>query len=358
LAAGGLPGGGGAGGPDAGLTADLAAAEAAAGRWSRALDLYGRLLEADPENRDLLLAHREIVYAHAPRFELGHYSLLQESATQHVEEAVWVGWLADRWWLRTGARYGTYHQDHSESQNAFTEEVGTALAALGVQATRAITLWGGLEESRRRESIFRTTGRLGGFYDDGQATTALLDVAIRELLTNPVSAVPLNGTTDRVTLDVARRILPPVVLGLHYDFRHYRASHEDLGHRWEAAARAEIEVVRTRVQVTLIPQVFFSEYTPTAGSPLRDQVVFIRREDIVALGALVGWDITSALRVQAGTVGRRDLHRSLTSYEVTGEGRWRIRPWLDARLLYTRNTESTTVGGEEQSFLGRLEIRY
>jgi tetratricopeptide (TPR) repeat protein len=343
---------------DAGLTADLAAAELAAGRWSRARDLYGRLLEAHPEDRDLLLAHREIVYAHAPRFELGHYSLLQQSATQHVEEAVWVGWLADRWWLRAGSRYGTYHQDHSESQNAFTEEIGTVLAALGFQATRAVTVWAGLEESRRRESIFRTTGRLGALYDDARATTAILDIAIRELLTNPVSAVPLNGTTDRVTVDVARRILTPVVLGLHYDFRHYRASHEDLGNRWEAAARAEIELVRTRVQVTLIPQVFFSQYTPTADSPLRDQVVFIRREDIVALGGLVGWDVTSALRVQAGAVGRRDLHRALTSYEVTGEGRWRIRPWLDARVLYTRNTESTTVGGEEQSFLGRLEIRY
>jgi tetratricopeptide (TPR) repeat protein len=343
---------------DPSLTADLAAAELAAGRWSHALDLYGRLLEADPDDRDLQTTYREIVYARAPRFELGHYSLLQPSAHQHVEEAVWVGWLADRWWLRTGARYGTYHQDHAEGQNAFTEEVGTVLAAVGLQATRALSLWGGLEESRRRETIFRTTGRLGAAYDDGRATTAILDVAIRELLTNPVSAVPRNGSTDRVTVDLARRVLTPVVLGLHYDFRHYRASGEDLGNRWEAAARAEIELVRTRVQLTLIPQVFFSEYTPIAGSPLRDEVTFLRREDIVALGGLFGWDVTSALRIQVGAVGRRDFHRASSSWEATAEGRWRIRPWLDARLLYTRNTESTTVGGEEQSFLGRLEIRY
>jgi hypothetical protein len=112
------------------------------------------------------------------------------------------------------------------------------------------------------------------------------------------------------------------------------------------------------VQVTLIPQVFFSEYTPTAGSPLRDAVTFLRREDIVAIGGLIGWDVTPALRLQAGSVGRRDLHRSLTSWEVTGEGRWRIRPWLEGRVLYTRNTESTTVGGQEESFLGRLDILY
>jgi hypothetical protein len=43
---------------------------------------------------------------------------------------------------------------------------------------------------------------------------------------------------------------------------------------------------------------------------------------------------------------------------VTGEGRWRIRPWLEGRVLYTRNTESTTVGGQEESFLGRLDILY
>jgi len=343
---------------DPALAADLAAAELAAGRWRSALDLYGRLLESDPENRALLDAHREIVLAHAPRVELGHYSLLQTSAEQHVEEAAWRAWVAERWWVRAGARYGTYHQERTADQGPFTEYVGTVFATLGFQATRALSFWGGIEESRRREDIFRTTGRLGAAYDDARATTATLDAAIGELLTNPVSAVPKNGSTDRVSVDVARRILTAVVLGLHYDYRHYRASDEELGNRWEAAARTEIELVRSRVQVTLIPQVFFAEYTPTAGSPLREEVSFIRREQILGIGGLFGWDVTSTLRLQAGAVGRRDVYRAITSWEVTGEGRWRIRPWLEGRVLYTRNTESTTIGGLEQSFLGRLEILY
>jgi hypothetical protein len=243
-------------------------------------------------------------------------------------------------------------------QPGFTEEVWTALATLGFQPTPAVSLWAGLEEARRREEIFRTTGRLGASYDDARATTATLEVAIRELLTNPVVALPRNGSTDRVTVDLARRVLVPVVLAAHYDFRQYRVSGETLGDRWEAAARAELELLRSRVQVTLVPQVFFSEYRPIAGSPLRDAVTFLRREDIVAMGAVVGWDVTPAIRLQAGSVGRRDLHRSITSWEVTGEGRWRIRPWLEGRVLYTRNTESTTVGGQEESFLGRLDILY
>jgi tetratricopeptide (TPR) repeat protein len=343
---------------DTGLTADLAAAELAAGRWNRALDLYGRLLRADPDNREVLTAHREILLAHAPRVELSHYTLLQAAATHHVEEAAWRGWLADRWWLRAGARYGSYHQDRVVGQSAFSEDVWTALATVGFRPTRAVSLWAGLDESKRRESIYRTTGRLGGTYDDGKATTATVDAAVRELLTNPVAAVPRNGSTDRVTVDVARRVLVPVVLGVHYDFRHYRASDEDLGDRWEAGGRAELELVRSRVQVTLIPQVFFSRYTPTAESPLREAISFIRREDVVAIGSVVGWDVTPALRVQAAVVGRRDLHRAITSWEANGEGRWRIRPWLEGRVLYTRNTESTTVGGQEESFLGRLEILY
>jgi tetratricopeptide (TPR) repeat protein len=343
---------------DAGITADLAAAELGAGRWNRALDLYGRLLDADPDNREALAAYREIVFAHAPRVELIHYTLLQPAATHHVEEAAWRGWLADRWWLRAGARYGSYHQDRVVGQPAFSEEVWTVLATLGFRATRAISLWAGLEESRRREDIYRTTGRLGGVFDDTRATTATVDVAIHELLTNPVAALPRNGSTDRVTVDVARRVLVPVVLGAHYDFRHYRASGEDLGDRWEAAARAELELVRSRVQVTLIPQVYFSRYTPTADSPLRDEIAFIRREDILAIGSVVGWDVTPALRLQASAVGRRDLHRAITSWEVNGEGRWRIRSWLEGRVLYTRNTESITVGGREESFLGRLDILY
>ena len=347
-----------------GLTADVAAAELGAGRWTRALELYGRMIEGDPDNRDALAAYREILLGHAPRVELSHYTLLQETAIHHVEEAAWRGWLADQWWLRAGVRYGSYHQrrvrgtDGAVSQAAFSEQIKTALATVGFQPTPRWTLWAGLEESARREEIFRTTGRVGAGYDDGKATLLALEIAVRELLTNPVAAIPRNGTTDRVTVDVARRVLVPVVLAAHYDFRHYRVSGEDLGDRWEAAARAELELVRSRVQVTLIPQVFFSEYTPIAGSPLRDTVSFLRREDIIGIGAVVGWDVTSALRLQAGSVGRRDLHRALTSWEATGEARWRIRPWLEGRVLYTRNTESTTIGGQEESFLGRLDILY
>lgn len=343
---------------DPGLTADLAVSELAAGRWNRALELYERLLIDDPDNRDVLGAHREILLGHAPRVELSHFTLLQQSATQNVEEAAWRGWLADRWWLRAGTRFGSYHQDRVVGQAAFTDDVGSVFAILGFHPTRALSLWAGLEESVRREDIFRTTGRLGAAYDDARSTTATLEVAVRELLTNPVTAVPRNGSTDRVSVDVARRVLVPLVLAAHYDFRYYRASDQDLGYRWETAARAEIEVVRSRVQVTMIPQLFFAEYTPIAGSPLRQEVSFIRRENIAGIGALIGWDVTPALRLQAGSVGRRDFYRALTSWEVTGESRWRIRPWLEGRVLYTRNTESTTVGGQEQSFLGRLDILY
>ncbi|MEX2222759.1 MAG: tetratricopeptide repeat protein [Candidatus Rokuibacteriota bacterium] len=344
--------------PDAGLTAELAATERAAGGWSRALGLYGGLLAADPDNRDLLAAYREIVLTRAPRIELSHYSLLQAAATHHVEEAAWRGWLADRWWLRAGSRYGSYRQDRIAGQPGFTEEVWTVLAALGLQPSPTVSLWLGLEEARRRSDVYRTTGRLGAAYDDARATAATMDVAIRELVTNPVAALPRNTSADRVTLDASRRVLNAVVLGGHYDFRHYRAAGEHLGDRWEAAARAELELVRGRVQVTLVPQVFFAQYTPEADRPLRDEISFIRREDVVAIGMVVGWDITSALRMQAGSVGRRDLYRSITSWEVTGEGRWRIRPWLEGRVLYNRNTESTTVGGQEESFLGRLDILY
>ena len=343
---------------DRGLIVDLAAAELAAGRWNRALDLYGRLLSDDPDNRDLLGAYREILLGRTPRIELSHLTLLQQSATQNVEEAAWRAWLADRWWLRAGTRFGSYHQERVVGQSPFTEDVGAVFATLGFQPTRALSLWAGIDEAVRREDIFHTTGRLGAGYDDARATTASLEVAIRELLTNPVTAVPRNGSTDRVSVDLARRVLVPLVLGAHYDFRYYRVSHEDLGYRWEMAARAEVELVRSRVQVTLIPQVFFSEYTPITGSPLREEVSFIRREQILGIGALVGWDVTSALRLQAGSVGRRDVFRAITSWEVTGEGRWRIRPWLEGRVLYTRNTESTTIGGLEQSFLGRLDILY
>jgi hypothetical protein len=205
---------------------------------------------------------------------MSHYSLVQRAATHHVEEAVWRAWLADRWWVRAGTRYGSYHQDVLPGQPGFTQEIWTVLASLGFQPKPGLSFWIGLEEARRREDVYRTTFRLGGAFDDAKATTMALEVAVRELLTNPVLALPRDGSTDRVSVDVARRILNPVVLAGHYDFRHYRVSGEGLGNRWEAALRAEIELLRDRVQVTLIPQAFFSEYTPTAGSPLRERSPF------------------------------------------------------------------------------------
>ena len=343
---------------DRGLIADMAAAELAAGRWNRAQELYGWLLGDDPDNRDVLGAYREILLGHAPRVELYHLTLLQQSATQNVEEAAWRAWLGDRWWVRAGTRFGSYHQERVVGQSPFTEDVWSTFATVGFRPTRALSVWAGIEDSLRRGDISLTTGRFGALYDDARAIAASLDVAVRELLTNPVTAVPRNGSTDRVSVDLARRVLVPLVLAAHYDFRYYRVSHEDLGYRWEAAGRAEVELVRSRVQVTMIPQVFFAEYTPIAGSPLREEVSFIRREQILGIGTLIGWDVTPALRLQAGSTGRRDVFRAITSWEVTGEGRWRIRPWLEGRVLYTRNTESTTIGGLEKSFVGRLEILY
>ena len=182
---------------DTGLTADLAAAELAAGRWNRALDLYGRLLDGDPENRDALAAYRDILLGHAPRIELTHYSLLQQAATHHVEEAAWRGWLSDRWWLRAGTRYGSYHQERVIGQPSFTRG-GVDRARHGrVPAHAAPSRSGrGLEESRRREEIFRTTGRARRGLRRRRATRPRLEVAVRELLTNPVVALPRNGTTD------------------------------------------------------------------------------------------------------------------------------------------------------------------
>src|SRR5581483_11954339 len=49
-----------------GIAADLAAAELAAGRWTRALELYEGAIDGDPDNRDALGAYREILLGHAP----------------------------------------------------------------------------------------------------------------------------------------------------------------------------------------------------------------------------------------------------------------------------------------------------
>ncbi len=72
------------------------------------------------------------------------------------------------------------------------------------------------------------------------------------------------------------------------------------------------------------------------------------------IGLLVGIDLLPRVRLQAGSVGRRDLHRAITSWEVTGDGRWRIHPRVDLRVLYTRNTEGGAVGGKEESVSGVL----
>lgn len=344
--------------PDAaGVTAELANALLQDGRWARALSLYGGVIERDPDNEDVRAAYREILATHASRIELIHNTLLQTSATHHTEEVAWKGWLGQRWWLRVGARHAIYTQDSVPGVDGFTEEVQTALALLGFQLGPRWTARAGLEEARREDTV-RTTLRLGGAFDDGRATTASLGIAVRELLTNPVTAIPLRGTTDRLTADISRRLTDRLTVAGQYQRLRHRVSGDELGVEWELAGRAEVELLRGRLQLTLIPQLFFSEYTPSVGSPLRERVSFIRRQDIIASGVLMGLDLLPGVRAEIGSVGRRDLHRALTSWEVTGEGRWQIHPRVEFHLLYTRNTEGGTIGGKEESFTGGLTVLY
>lgn len=344
---------------DAGLLGDLAQAELQDGHWTRALALYADILEADPETEAARVAHRELRTTYAPRVEVLHRTLLQAAATSHIEEAAWRGWLTETWWLRGGVRQAHYVQDAvpASSIGPFKEDVQTLLLALGLRLTPRWSARGGLEESVRGERL-RTTLRLGGAFDDGQATFASLDVALRDLLTNPVSAVTRDGTTDRLTADVLRRVGNRATVGGRYEYRHYRARGQSLGDDWELSGRLEIELLRGPLEVTLGPQLFFQEYTPIAGSPLREQISFIRRQRVVATGLTIGGEPWPGLRVQVGAVGRRDWYRALTSYEVSGELRWRIHRRLEFQLLYTRNSEGTRVGGKEESFAGSLHLLY
>ena len=342
---------------DLSLLRDLGGAELRAGHWSRTLALYGDVLGREPDNTEVRAAYREIALLHAPRVELLHNTLLQKAATHQTEEAAWRGWLAEWLWLRTGARGAVYRQHQTSTVAPFTTDVETVFGLLGYEVSSHTTLRVGLDQSRHDER-YRTTVRLGGLFDDGRTTRASLDVVVRELLTNPVAAIPLGGTTDRVTVDVARRVMDRLTVAGRYDYRHFRVSGEELGSDWQAEARAEIELLRGRVALTLIPQLFFSEYRPTAADPLRQQVSFLRRQDVLAIGALVGLELLPGLRAQFGTVTRRDVFRALTSYEVTGEIRWRLSSRIEFDVLYNRNTESSLIGGQEESFTGTLSIRH
>jgi Tetratricopeptide repeat len=342
---------------DRSIATDLAHAQARAGQWRAALSLYDDILERDPENEEIRSARREIALAHAPRVEVLQRTLLQPGATHQTQEVTWMGWLADRWWLRTGGRHGGYVLDPKLGASGFHEDVQTALATVGYSLSPRWSASSGLEESQRGD-VFRTTFRLGGVFDDGKLTYGTLDTAAREVLTNPVTAIPLNGATDRVTLDLSRRLAGRLVGAAHYSWRHFTVSGQELGTEWEAAGRAEIELLKSPASVTLTPQTFFSQYSPTAPSPLRDTVTFIRRQDIIATGLLVGLDLWPGARAQLGAVGRRDLFRAITSWEATGDVRWRLRAWLEIQVLYTRNTESLVVGGKEESFAGRISVLY
>lgn len=342
---------------DLSLLRDLGGAELRAGHWLRTLSLYDSVLEREPDNADVRAAYREVVLLHAPRVELFQNTLLQKTATHWTEETAWRGWLTERLWLRAGARGAVYQQHKTSTVAPFTTDVETVLGLLGYEVSSHTTLRGGLDESHH-DQRYGTTLRLGGLFDDGRTTRATLDIVVRELLTNPVAAIPLGGTTDRITVDVARRVMDRLTVAGRYDYRHFRASGEDLGNDWQAETRAEIEILRGRIVFTLIPQLFFSEYSPTAGDPLRQKVSFIRRQDVLALGALVGLDLLPGLRAQFGTVTRRDLFRAVTSYEVTGDIRWRLSSRIELNVLYNRNTESSLIGGQEESFTGVLTIRH
>jgi len=92
--------------------------------------------------------------------------------------------------------------------------------------------------------------------------------------------------------------------------------------------------------VTLIPR-YFCPVHGTAGGALRDAISFIKREDVLGIGGVVAGTSRPALRLRRA-VGR-DLFRAITSWEANGRagGEFAL---AGGRVLYTRNTESTTVG--------------
>lgn len=339
------------------LAADLAGALTQEGRWGEALALYGGILEVRPENEEVRRLYRELALAHAPRLEIQHRTLLQVAATHHVEEIAYRTWLGQRWWGRAGVRYGNYHQDAVPGLEGFTEEIETALLGAGYTVDPRWTVRAALEGAHR-DGVVIPAFRLGGVFDDARATSAALDIAVRELLTNPVIAIPRRGTTDRITFDGARRIAERVTVAAHYDRRMYRVSDHDLGTEWEAATRVEWALLRGRVDVTFYPQIFHSEYRAVAHSPVREQIAFIKRQDVGSLGLLIGMELLPGLRAEVGSVGRRDVYRAITSWEVTADVRWRIQQRLELRVLYTRNTEGSHIGGKEESFTGALHVLY
>jgi tetratricopeptide (TPR) repeat protein len=340
---------------DTGVAAELAGAQQALGHWPRALSLYGGLLQREPDNEDIRAAYRALLAERANRVEVRHRSLLQVSATHHTEDAAWRVWAGERLTLTAGVHVGTYIQDALPGSPGFREDV-QAVAGLAEYVGERWRVRAGLDESHHDE-VFRTTGRLGAVFDDGRATFALLDVAIRELLTNPVVAVRLDAVTDRLTLDVTRRLLPRVSATAHYDVRHHVIRGETLGVQWEGLVRGDVELWQGRVQATLSPQVYLGEYVPERSS-FRDEVSFLRRQDVLALGFRLGADLLPGLRIDASIVGRRDLFRAVTAYEILGDLRWKIHPRADVTVIYTRNTESTTIGGKEESFNATVSVLY
>jgi tetratricopeptide (TPR) repeat protein len=340
---------------DTGVAAELATAELALGHWPRALSLYGGLLQREPDNEDVRTVYRDLLATHANRIEVRHRTLLQQAATHHVEDATWRVWAGERLTLTGGLHVAQYTQDTIPGVIGFTEDV-QAVSVLAEYVGLRWRLRGGLDESRH-DDVFRTTGRLGGVYDDGRLTFVLLDVAVRELLTNPVIAVRLDGATDRLTLDVTRRLAPRVSATAHYDVRHHVAREQSLGVQWETLVRGDVELLQGRVTATLSPQVYFAEYLPER-SPFRDQVAFLRRQDVLAMSLRLGAELLPGLRFDASIVGRRDVFRAVTAYELLGDLRWKIHPRADLSVIYTRNTESTAVGGKEESFNATVSVLY
>jgi hypothetical protein len=341
---------------DTGVAAELATAELSLGHWPRAVSLYGGLLQREPDNEGVRAAYRDLLASHADRIDLRHRTLLQASATHQIEEAAWRVWTGDHIVVTGATRVGTYTQDTIPGLTGFTEHAQT-VSVLGEYVGTRWRARAGLDESQH-DGVLRTTGRLGGTYDDGRATLAIVDLAVRELLTNPVIAVRLDGATDRFTFDVTRRLAPRLTVTAHYDVRHHTIRDDTLGTQWESLVRADVELLQGRVHATLSPQVYLGEFTPVRSSAHRDQVSFIHRQDVLAMGFRLGVDLLPGVRFDSAIVGRRDVFRSVTAYEVLGDLRWKIHPKADLSVVYTRNTESTAIGGKEESFTAAVSILY
>ena len=215
---------------DLGTMADYAYAARSAGDWQRAMELYRRILQADPENDNAYQAVQEITRERTALLAVATRLYNQGGTSQtNTVTARAEAQISNRTRLELSKLWVDIRRLEQEFTPSIHKQVDMTTAFLRFEATPRLNLYAGLAPYTGFRDSFAPMAGLR--YDIGRLGVASLDVARDMPWYDPVDAVLYDGNYDKLMAGYNRTFNENWSMNLAAELWEYRLGDQHYGEK-------------------------------------------------------------------------------------------------------------------------------